>query len=270
MSSQELSLIDAFKVRRSSKNYGGDSFPPEKMEIVRRVIEEVNNLQTPFRMETKVTLHEPGLARMHSVANETGWLLGQIKADIPKDQIRQAQTDVAYRIQHAVMKLTQNKINTGWVGGTFNRSKAEKSCPGWSVPVVVAFGEERDQSFFWKALRSFGTSEKRKPLDKLFYDNKTNKPIKEDAAGDMLEILKALQSGPSALNEQGWRFVVDGPNIHLFDANGNSYSPFDNGIAAANMHMLGQLRGHGEITVHNPPPPPSPLKGTYICTGRVA
>ena len=271
MSSEDtVSLMEAFRARHSCRTFGGDTFPEAKMSILQQIVEEVNALPTPFGTQTKVSIHGPGLGRIGFIKNESGWLLGQVKADTPKENLRRANVDVAYRLQHAVMKMTQHKINTVWVGGTYNQGKAEKSCPDWKVPVVVAFGEEKDPHFIWRVMKWIGTSDKRKPFEQLFYDAQANKPIKEDEAGDRLDLFKALQSGPSALNKQPWRFVVDGPAVHVFDAGGDGYSCFDVGIAAANLNLLGGLQGHGEITVRDPAPAPSPLKGTYVCTATLA
>ena len=266
MSSEELSLVEAFKARHSVRTFGGNTFPEEKMAIVRETVEQVNSVATPFGTETRVAVHEPGLGRMGFISHESGWLLCEIKADTPADKMRHAYIDVAYRTQLAVMKLTQHKIATVWVAGTYNKSKAEKSCPGWTVPAGIAFGEERSPHFVAKVVKWFGTGQSRKPLEELIYDVKAGKVVTEDTAGDNLEIYKCLQSGPSARNQQGWRFVVDGPDVHLFDVPDSSMSALDNGIAIANMHLLGEMKGHGALSVRSPAPQASPFGGKYICT----
>lgn len=67
----------------------------------------------------------------------------------------------------------------------------------------------------------------RLPYDQLFYDENSKKRISENAliSADLYlkEFLFALRSGPSAIIQQPWRFVLDGNQVHLFDAKRNSY-----------------------------------------------
>lgn len=264
----ELSLLEAFAARHSTRTFGGSTFPAEKAEKLREIISEVNAIETPFKCETKVSIHGPGLGRIGFVSNETGWLLGQIIESTPSDRIKQAHMDVSYRLQIALMKMTQVGIQTVWIGGTYQQGKAESSCPGWKVPIVIAYGEESSPHLMSKIIKFVMPKGSRKPYESLFFDKSTNKPITEESAGERLPLIRALRSGPTAVNQQGWRFVFDGNTVHMFDAIANSYSLFDNGIGMANLHLLGAMNGTGDIFFADTPES-SPLGGEYICSVHI-
>ena len=165
------------------------------------------------------------------------------------------------------------------MGGTYNEGEAEERFPDFKVTAVVAFGEEDTPHLMAKFLKFIGGSDKRLPFQQLFYDNDNKRAITENDFEEnkpegtpsypsyMKDFLLSLRSGPSALNQQGWRFVLSGKEVHLFDAKGNAYSCYGSGIALANLHLLGEIRGGScTIEVRNPAPEPSPLGGTYIAT----
>ena len=60
----------------------------------------------------------------------------------------------------------------------------------------------------------------------LFFDGSFDKPLKEEQAGELLEVLEAVRLAPSAVNKQPWRVVllddtdryaIRGLRIHLTD-----------------------------------------------------
>lgn len=178
------------------------------------------------------------------------------------------------------MKLTSNDINTSWVGGTFDENEAEKRFPEFKIPAVISYGiEKTDQSFLRKMINKIGSRTSRIPFEQLFYDEDNKRLISEkdfdqsqqgkvpDDKPYLKDFLESIRSGPSALNQQPWRFVLSGNEVHLFDVKVNSYSQFDIGIALANLHLLKEIRG-GNCTfeIKSPPPNNSLFNGKYMIT----
>lgn len=261
-----LDLISAFKARHSVRTYLSN-FPAEKLTLVQQIVDEVNQMPVPFGSKVAVQVHGPGLGSMGFISNEAGWLLLKYDKETPEDKVNHAITDAAYLIQHVVMRITQNKVATVWIAGTYNQKLAEQSTPGFIVPGAVAFGEEAVKKHFMGTIVSFFSSNgKRMPLEQLFFNKDANQPITEENAGDKLVLYKSLQSGPSAVNKQPWRFVIEGNDIHLFDSKTSSYSAYDMGIALANMEMLMKLNGNARLIIKDPAPEPSPLGGEYVFT----
>lgn len=288
-------LIEAFKARHSVRTFQKKPFPQQKKQMIAQIVTEANSVDTPFESHVEISMTGPGLGRMGAVSNEAGFLVQKIPLDEEQEEKPQAETpkedpkivfrkaiiDVSFKLQIAVMKMTQHHISTVWIGGTYNEGEAEERFPGFKVTAVVAYGEEDTPHFMAKVMKFFGNSDKRLPFQQLFYDSDNKRQITENDFNEnkpegtpnypsyMKDFLVSLQSGPSALNQQGWRFVLagDGKEVHLFDAKGNSYSCYGSGIALANLHLLGEIRG-GECTieVRKPAPEASPLGGTYIAT----
>ncbi|KAK8864755.1 hypothetical protein M9Y10_010278 [Tritrichomonas musculus] len=268
-----LTIIEAFKERRSVRIFGGQSLTAEQQEALAQSIKEANSLETPFHSPgVEVSSTEPGLGNPRVIRGEAGFIVCKIPHtnSLQRNQI----TDVCYRAHHALMRLAQNHVNTIWIAGTYDEDKAERRFKGYQIPSVIAIGNgeaSREQNERLKQM--MGIQSGRFPFDQIFYDAKSKKRISEkDAASSeyppyMKDFLAALRSGPSAINLQPWRFMIDGNDVHLFDAKFNNYSPFDMGIALANLHLLAEFRG-GNCTfeIRNKVPEAPPSFGTYIAT----
>lgn len=287
-----LNLIEAFKARHSTRTYQGQNLTQQQKDIITQSVTESNALETPFHSQgVEVSSTEPGLGRMGFISNEAGWIVEKIpirqndnneqSKEDSKALERKQIIDVSFIAQHVVMKLAQNHINTVWIAGTYNEGEAEKRFQGFKVPAAVAFGiEQTTPHFMGRIIKFFGSSAgKRLPFEELFYDNDNKRAISEkdfesptpenvpSYPSYLKDFVTCLRSGPSAVNQQPWRFVLSGKEVHLFDVKFNNYSSYDIGIALANLHLLAEIRGGScTIEVRDPAPETSPLNGTYVAT----
>lgn len=285
-----IGLIEAFKERHSVRTYQGQNLTQQQKDLISQIITESNQLETPFHSPgVEVSSTEPGLGRMGFISNEAGWIVEKLpiakdqentKED-PKVAERKQIIDVSYITQHVVMRLAENHINTVWIAGTYNEGEAEKRFQGFKVPAAVAFGiEQTTPHFMGRIIKFFGASQgKRLPFEELFYDNDNKRAITEkdfespapentpSYPSFLKDFVSSLRLGPSAVNQQPWRFVLSGKEVHLFDVKNNNYSSYDIGIALANLHLLAEIRGGScNIEVRDPAPEASPLNGTYVAT----
>ena len=265
--SQTSSIIDAFSNRHSCRSFLKTVLSQEKKHAIQNILSEVNALQNPFKTNgVAISETGPGLNRFRSTSNESGWLVEKISSNHNSDLMNLI-IDASFKMQIAVMKLTQNNIGTCWMAGTFNEREAEKRFPGYIVKAVVAFGEENsDKHLMGQLFGMFGGHDKRLSFQQLFYDDDNKRSIKEDDFSDkavsqypnyMYNFLNALRSGPSPMNAQTWRFVLSGhgKEVHLFDIKNNENSWFTSGIALANLKLLEDLRGGNcNFEVRNPTP----------------
>ena len=256
-----LDIISAFKARHSVRTFQPD-FPKDKAELVDSIIKETNLITPPFGSKVNLQKHEPGLGRFGSISGEAGWIMLVIPKDLQGEERRKAYIDAGDLGQLAVMKLTQNSIGSVWIGGTYDEAKAEESTPDHQVIAGIPFGIECGKHMIAKMLSFFSGSSSRYPVEKLFYNKDKNEPFTEENAGEWKEIIMCLRSGPSALNYQTWRFVIENNNVHLYHAPSREASTFDLGIAIANMELLLHDKGY-EIKVLENQPETSPLGGTY-------
>lgn len=283
---QPLGLIETFKQRHSVKAYKGKNLTQEQIEFIAQSITEANTLQTPFHSEgVEVSTTEPGLARFGSITNEAGWIVLKLKKTEDNKQNEEIERkrviDVSYIAQHVVMKLASNNINTSWVGGTFDENEAEKRFQGYKIPAVIAYGiEVKDVPFVRKMFNKIGSRTSRMQLNQLFFDDVNNRFVSENDFDDskkeknapiyppyLKDFLESIRLGPSALNQQPWRFVLSGKDVHFFDYKNNSYSQFDIGIALANLDLLKEIRGgHCDFEIKDPAPKFAQINGTYMTT----
>lgn len=275
MSTQPLSILDAFQKRFSVRIYTGQQLTGQQTEIIEGIVKEVNNLDTPFHSAgVEISQTGPGLGISYNgldiITNEAGFIVCKIpnNTTIQRSNI----IDLTYIAQHALIKLEQNHIHTIWLAGTYDRKLAEERFKGYLVPSVIAFGPgEASKEENLKLREKMGLKGGRLPFDQLFYDGIKKKNISENDLNDyqplMKDFLTALRSGPSACNFQTWRFVIAGKEVHLFDAKVDDYSNFDMGIALANLHMLAELRGGKfNLEFRKPAPQGPPSFGEYVAT----
>lgn len=234
--------------------------------MIKNVVDEANSLSTPFGMTTQVVMSKVAVGK-GPIKRETGWLLVCVKSSTKPDQLAAAQMDAAFRGQTIVMKLAQNRIVSVWLAHSsyFDATKAERAVPGWKVPVVVAFGSA-PAGWKWAEEKWETALDKRQPLSNLFWDRTTKAVVSDETAGSMLEPYRCLVSGPSGMNGQPWRFVVDGKWVHLYDGVQRGYSAFDIGICIANMRLVGLHLKKGTVKVETQTPVECPLGGKYICS----
>ena len=277
--SQTLSIVDAFAHRHSCRSFSEKDISQDKKQSIQNILSDVNKLQSPFKTSgIEISETGPGLNRFWSTSNESGWLVEKVPSN-HKSELMTMIIDASFKMQIAVMKMTQINIGTCWMAGTFNESEAEKRFPGFIIKAVVAFGEERkSKHLMGKIFGMFGGHDKRLKFEQLFYDDDNKRFIKEDDFANktvsqypsyMHNFLNALRSGPSPMNAQTWRFVLSGQGkeVHLFDEKNDENSWFTSGIALANLKLLEELRGGScNFEMKNPTPQNSPLGGKYIAT----
>lgn len=98
-------------------------------------------------------------------------------------------------------------------------------------------------------LTMVGSRTSKFPFEQLFYDADKkisillNKEKCQVISPYLKDFLESVRLGPSVLNEQSWKFVLTGKEVHVFDIKFNSYSQFDIGISLANLDLLKEIRG---------------------------
>lgn len=270
--STKLSLFDAFKVRHTIHYFEPHEFPDSKRRIIDQIVEQVNATPTPFgHDDVKLVVNGPGLGRGR-IINEKGWILALIPKSWSKHK-KQYFTDVSFRLQLATMLLTENGIGTGWATETFDSSKAKRAYQDWKIPAGVAFGLV-PQTHFLKVDPTTTWNQKRLRIDLLFFNANTKKPFTERNTGELLETLKAIRSGPSKKNRQPWRFVIEGPMIHVFGTEKGKNCHM--GIALANIYLIAKENGvEPKFDFISPPPNFDSGSGStpfiptrYVCSCR--
>ena len=264
MSAETMTMTEAIKSRHSVRTFKGP-LEPSRRAIVDSIIEEVQKIEVPFHTSAEVADAPAGLGKHGVIKNEAGWLLAKIPADAANDA--RYLYDAAYRMHTFVLRMTQHNFACVWVGGTYDRNAAEAIVPGFSVPCTVAYGEDgQSVRVVERVMKWFAGSKDRKPLQKLFYDGDNHRPFTEENNGDWLGVLRAVQSCPSAKNNQPWRLFITGNVVTVFYNAKKAACHFDIGIALATMKLYLEASGKKLAYTTVDTPPESPLGGAYVVT----
>lgn len=266
MSLQRIGLLDAFKWRHSVRTYAGVPFTAEAKAIVAKTMEKVAAWETPFGTKSKLHQTDDALTTFGMVKNANGNLIVCVPRDRKEEDAAKTVVDCGVLGQVAVMELARHKIGTVWLAGSLKRSQCDTYVPGYKTIGLIPYGLGEIQNGTMARLTKWmAQSKSRKPLHDIAYDLEKKRPYTTENAGELLPMLSALRSGPSAINAQPWRFVVDGQNIHMFNAKGNLVSMFDIGIAIANTQMLALDMNH-KPKISFKENVPAPLGGKYVCS----
>jgi hypothetical protein len=260
-----LSLLDAFRARRSIRSFQPGPLDPDKVAVVEEALRIGNALEVPFGTASFLGLHPPGLGR--NIKNEAGWIIGKIPSGFPADQKQKIFIDLAVRLQYASMILAQNGVPTIWIIGTFVSGPAIAANPGFDVPAGLAYGLVPNDKYL-KPKDTWQTA--RKPLEQLFFDVATGQPIGGTTAGANIDLLQALRSGPTGMNKQPWRFGIDAAQIHIYNAVGTEFTWWDIGIGAGNVAYFLNAKGVKPVYSVVANPPPSPIEGEYVLSLNLA
>jgi nitroreductase len=146
-----------------------------------------------------------------------------------------AMEDYGYGMERNILFATTLGLGTCWLGGTLNRAgfarkiglSAEEFMPAIS-PVGYPAGK---RSLTDRAFRFMAKSDKRKPWQELFFDERPGNPLVKGKAGAGGQALESVRIGPSASNRQPWRVICEGVSFHFFLARTPGYDK-----------MLGEIR----------------------------
>jgi hypothetical protein len=197
-----------------------------------------------------------------------GWIIGKVpEGSPPPDKTKQI-IDLAYRLHYASLILTQEGIPTIWIIGSFAPAAAVAANPGYSIPAGIAYGLVPGDEYLKPKAEWHGAQ--RRPLPELFFNLDTNSPFTDANAGDLLDFLQALRSGPTGMNKQPWRFVIGGGKIHIFNLIGTDPTWYDIGIGLANIAYLLKDKGVTAQFVVLDPAPPAKLEGAYVVSANLS
>lgn len=147
--------------------------------------------------------------------------------------------NVGYTLEQIVLQLTCWGLGTCWIGGNVQQLDLSTgvSVPAGQSPVVlIAVGHPAAGV----ALRRAPAKAKRKPLTELMLG---------ESSASWQSVLAAGRMAPSAVNIQPWRFVVEGPQTHLFVAATGmgrlikSFLRLDAGIALSHIEVAAGQQG---------------------------
>lgn len=206
-----MDIMETMRARHSVRQYTDRKIPEE---VVLRLQKKIDACSQESGLHIQLVTEEPeafagGMAHYGSFRGVRNYI-----AMVGKDD-RDLDEKCGYYGEQLVLLSQQLGLNTCWVAMTFSRGKAKqhlKMEPGEKIAVVIALGYGATQ----------GVPHRSKPLENL-----------TDAKAPYPEWfrrgLEAAQLAPTAMNQQKFRFSLDGETVRAVSL-GGFYSRMDLGI----------------------------------------
>jgi len=215
------SPIETIKKRVSCRSYDGRPLDNNLKERLRAFFRE--NTRGPFgnalRFEL-VDLTEAERAELKSLGTY-GVIKGAslfIAGGVVKGA--RAMEDYGYGMEKNILFSAALGLGTCWLGGTLNRAGFARKIGLSSedfMPAISPVGYPAEKrSLTDRAFRFMAKSDKRKPWEELFFDEKPGNPLVKDKTGAFEQALESVRIGPSASNRQPWRIIREGASYHFF------------------------------------------------------
>lgn len=178
----------------------------------------------------------------------------------------QSLVDYGFNLEKMVLDLTENNLQTCWLGGSFSRRtlfKLYKLSNELVIPAVVAVGKKSEKKSFVQNLMG-SNYHNRKSFKELFYLGEAFVPLEPQEAGQYFEPLEALRMAPSAMNGQPWRATVKGDKVHFYcdSTNMSKVKYVDMGIGFSHFERIckkNNIEGRWQLLDY-----PSPRNLRYI------
>lgn len=164
-----------------------------------------------------------------------------------------------YLMQKIVLKATEMKLATCWVG-MFDKDYFSDITieGGLHIPAIVTIGYANEiKPFKEKLIRRAVNADKRKPWETLFFNYETGMELSRQLVLLYEEALNMTRLAPSSGNTQPWRifYSKDSDEYHFYK------KPINKGYEAKGLHDIdmGIAMCHFELVAHK-----NGLKGNWI------
>jgi nitroreductase len=164
----------------------------------------------------------------------------------------QALIDFGYQMEYIILQAWDRGLGTCWLGGTFQRSPVERYADfpqGYIIPAITPVGYSAEkEGFVDSVLHRIMGSRQRKPAQEIFFTDQWHTPLDLEPDDAVAIALEMVRLGPSAMNRQPWRVIVDGETTHFYiQKSGLSsriykgmFQPVDVGIACCHFDLAMQ------------------------------
>ena len=225
-------VIELIKTRRSIRSYTREKIKPVIYKDIIRILnsrhDNIFDSRLRFKLIDTTGMEPESIKTLGTYGLITGaryFIAGITREEDEKYGI----IDFGYVFEKIILHMTDLGLGTCWLGGTFNRKgfsnkvgiKNGELLTGVS-PVGYGINKRRLKD---SAVRMFAGSDRRKPWDKLFFNNSFSVPLEKDDRDPYSLPLEMVRLGPSATNLQPWRIIREEGNIfHFFMKRSRAYS----------------------------------------------
>ena len=254
-----MTIIEAIEKRKSIRNYTGEPLNEEHKTLISDYISE---LKAPFnsppvRIQLIHTNQETGKIKLGTYgyiggASDFITLVYEKGSSFPL-----MEEAAAYTFEQLILYCTQLGLGTCWIGGSFSRknfSAPVKLNPDEILRIVSPVGYINPKIRFTEIIMgSKGKHASRRPFESLFFLGDFHTPLSKKTAGIYEKPLEMVRISPSANNQQSWRIILDGRNLHFYQhLSMIGYTAIDLGIALCHFEQTcKELKIAGKFEVLN-------------------
>ncbi|MFX1273757.1 MAG: nitroreductase family protein [Promethearchaeota archaeon] len=264
------SIIEIIKERTSRRTYVPKLLDEDLREHIRDIL-KVEEVKSPYsEMAGKcrfkliaVPEFDPNerkkLGTYGLIKGAQEFIVGAVeKSDYMKEHF-------GYLMEYIVLAATDLGLGTCWLGGFFNRSLFSEKfgiMANEFIPAISPIGYPEKRRIREVLIRQAVNANHRHPWDRLFYEGDFSKPMSSEIDDNYNTMLKMVQLGPSAGNNQPWRIIKapDKNEFHFFTIKTKGvykrFQPLDIGIAICHWDLTSQelgVKGKWEINHPNIP-----------------
>ena len=248
---EECDVIDLIRRRTSCRTYDGEPIAAEVQHQLQTFLDRVS--LAPFGTRVRLTLiaatedDQTTVRRLGTygfIKGATAYIAGAV-LDV---ESAGALEDFGYVVERALLYATSLRLGTVWLGGTFTRSRFERTMglrSGESLPAVVALGNVAGSARATDAvIRRGAQADKRLPWEKLFHEVPAEgrglfeTALSRKSAGMYETALDVVRLAPSASNKQPWRIVRAGESWHFYIHRTRGYRPRNALVGVADMQRI--------------------------------
>jgi len=222
-----MTITEAIGRRYSVRNYDGR---PLDGDALARLSEDIKDAVAPFggRWSARIVSVAAGDFRPSTYGIIRG-ARDYMAVGMADDSL--SRMAGGYCMEEVVLKAWQRGLGTCWLGGTFRASTFGRRHDELPLTAVIPVGHPAKSGLVNKIARTMARSDRRRPMQQLFFTVSSvdaDKPLAADS--HLYKPLELMRLAPSSTNCQPWRAVVNGHCVHFFNTGTRAMCDIDMGI----------------------------------------
>lgn len=218
-----MSIYNSIATRKSVRTFEEKQLSKEDIQ---KIMDCAKNSDNPYNLPIEWFLLDESYGLSSPVIVGTDiFIAGKMK------QEKYAEEAFGYAFEKVVLYAESIGVGTTWIAGTMKRENFEKAInlqAGEVMPCMSPIGyPAKKMSLRETMMRKGIRADSRFEFSELFFDGSFDKPLLEEKAGVLKDVLNAVKLAPSAVNKQPWRVVIDGDKAHFYEKRSKGYVAAD-------------------------------------------
>ena len=215
-----MNAMELIRQRRSVRTFDGKALKAEDREKLLSFAAQIGN---PYGLPITWRILSAKESRLSSpvISGTDTFIAGKLC------RASHAEEAFGFAFERFVLYAQSLGIGTTWIAGTMNRPAFEKAMDledGEVMPCVSPLGYPAAKLSLRESLMRKGIkADSRLAFNALFFDGGFDRPLTQEAAGELTTPLEMVRWAPSAVNKQPWRVVLNGKTAHFYENKSKGY-----------------------------------------------